>query len=232
MRFALFILLSGLISNAAPMGFMQPRIGGTNLVVWWTFNIVAGTNVVDYSGRANHGYLGAYGLGTGKVPAIAGMGVTNYAVSYANVSHGIGTGDYTISVWARPDTAGWAGYVGGMGIGNRAPGFYLRINSTPTGVRDSAINYLSDQILTLDVWNHVVFRRISGVVSYALNGVVSTQTNTVTTSIDNVEFAAGASNYAGGDWKAGAFDDARLYNRALTDAEIKQLYNGGRATQQ
>jgi len=231
-KFLIPILLGWLTAQAAPVGFQTARIGGTNLVVWWTFNTVAGTNVVDFSGRANHGYLGAFGLGTGKVPAIAGMGVTNFAVSYANVAHGIGTGDYTISVWARPATAGWAGYVGGMGIGNRAPGFYLRINSTLTGVRDSSINYLSDQILTLDVWNHVVFRRISGVVSYALNGVVSTTTNTVTTSIGNVEFAAGASNYAGGDWKEGAFDDARLYNRALTDAEIKQLYNGGKGTQQ
>jgi len=89
---------------------------------------------------------------------------------------------------------------------------------SPSVVPDGQWNFVA---LTYD-GTKVVFY-INGAVdsSHSRSGTVRTNTNSLT-----IGRHGGDANQSGGDsFFKGAMDDVRIYNRALTAAEVKQLYN-------
>lgn len=144
-----------------------------------------------------------------------------------SISHGIGTGDFTVAMWCYcRDLTG--SYEGLAALGSYAPGFYSKTaDGTEWGVYwSSAMG--SGNILSEDTWYHLVFMRESGTLKFFQDGAQTGTTHSVSTSIANGTFMLG---WDGGSQRLDGFvDDARFYDRALSSAEVSALYKSSRRT--
>jgi len=87
--------------------------------------------------------------------------------------------------------------------------------------------------LTANQWIHIVavYNQSSANVVFYINGVVSADNgNSIYSSIYNssTHLDIGRKQDSSPEYFPGSLDDVRIYNRALTQAEITQLYNLGR----
>ncbi len=77
-----------------------------------------------------------------------------------------------------------------------------------------------------NIWYHIVMLRQSGTTKFYLNGAQTSMTST-STPLTPIGFIIGAEEGSGGTgcrfWN-GKIDEVRVYNRALTDADILALY--------
>ena len=95
----------------------------------------------------------------------------------------------------------------------------------------------SNSVFSVRTWTHIVctFDITNNSVLVYVNGVLAPTTGTpafTNTTWDNTDsggIAIGhAPNGLAGNQFSGKLDDVRIYNRALSASEIKQLYNMGR----
>lgn len=170
-------------------------------------------------------------------------GIDGYVRVRDNDSLDVGTGDFTIAFWVKPENLIANQYIlakGGVDSGcptGGARGYGLRITST--GKVQLKLSTASDQgCYTLDSltsplareWNHVaaVADRDGNGTIY-LNGQDNTPTllsghsNTLNNTGD---FYIGSRDSATAPYK-GKIDDVRIYNKALSPQEVTALYNGG-----
>ena len=218
----------------------------TGLVGYWnfdgknTFPTSATPTTLDLSGNNNTGILT-----NGPVPTVGKLGqalsfdgVDDYVDAGAPASLNFGTGDFTLSVWVKPaDTTAreiinkalpsgtFAGYElrRGDGVASvNAPFQFWPFNTSSNAVS-------SITIPTTGLWYHVVAYRSGGTIGIAVNGVIeATAANSVDVS-SSQPLRIGFDNTGwSGTWWNGSIDEVRIYNRALSAAEIKRLYNGGR----
>ena len=158
-------------------------------------------------------------------------GIANQALSrslglsYASISNlPIGSSERTISVWFKlPVNSGEVTFFE-YGSGTTNSRFFLAADSffipSMQGFSFGAPPFyqLTNYVVTPDVWYHyVVTASSSGTVKQYVNGVLlATYTGTINTSSDNSCYIAGGYN--------GAIDDLKIYNRAVTDVEVSNLY--------
>ncbi len=201
------------------------------LVGMWTFdgNDMSGNTAIDRSGNANNGTLTNGPAKTiGKIgQALNFDGVDDY-VSGSSVN--LSGSPFTISAWIKPKsyTADKQYFsIGSAALNDQA--IHLRETSN-TGLRFGMYN--DDLNVTVsnmaDVWSHVVVTLDSSKVQTVYFNGVSVGSRTATAMF------TGNSNWNIGRWVLsgtenwdGLIDEVRVYNRALTEAEIKQLYKAG-----
>jgi hypothetical protein len=117
-------------------------------------------------------------------------------------------------------------YSGGWLVFLETGGAYLRYLDNING---SEYRLNSNFIPSLNTWYHVAFvvNPAGGTMSSYVNGSydasVSIPNGSITANSNPVNFAKGGSNFF-----AGLIDDVRIYNRALSAAEIAALYAGGK----
>lgn len=209
------------------------------LVGHWTMD---GTNIdwsastseiKDISGNSRHGDAAGGLTSVNAIPAVIGQGIQS-----KNASHSIVVADHasisgfnemTLSAWFKPDqypsgevhliahahTAAPHQAYGFLFSATGHLSFYTR-NTSSAWVG----NRRADP-LTIGKWHHVVGRYNGSRVTVSVDGVdVSQYTGNQTGQLYDA-----ASSLRIFDWNIfGSLDDVRLYNRALTDAEIKDLY--------
>lgn len=218
----------------------------SSLIGLWSFdgkdvNWATG-RAMDRSGNGNNGVFMRLGTTTSPVPGKIGQALkfvaslTNYVYVTNNASINTGTGDFSISVWYKgsADASGndnilqkGAGSfnVGGNGweLRSRAADTNLEfcVNSASTCPRITATG------LTSFVWKHavVVVSRTNSLSSMYINGVFAGSMAYAPTFTDSYQFNIGVGHDT---YYRGSIDDVRLYNRALSATEAKQLYNLGR----
>ncbi len=212
------------------------------LVAWWKLDEASGTVAADSSGNGLNGTLvnglhfqnttGAVGnclAGLSGSAAIAGSRYVNVANNaLLNFS-----GDFTFCCWVLPTPGFIATGGGGLGLvknvsnafgqwnlslrGSVYNGFYFRPG---TGAAD-AIPLKSQIALIHDGnWHHICATRV---------GTVGT---VIRLYLDGVRVPSSGGGYA--DFSAntqplrldgtGSMDDARAYNRALSDTEVRALF--------
>jgi type II secretory pathway pseudopilin PulG len=218
----------------------------SGLVGYWNFDEPSGTTAYDLSGWGNNGtmyssstqaYLettvGCKSLGCASLD-----GVDDYINAGAGNSLNV-TGDLTIGAWIKvgaasanssvavvhrfaggcSSTGGYCGYRFGADAGGNAV----------LGYGNSGGSYVSVPKYGLSLagaWNHIYFVKGGSSVVLYLNGQPIQETaisNGITGSLN-------ASVYIGyngwnGYWFGGQLDDLRIYNRALSAAEIQAIYN-------
>ncbi len=151
------------------------------------------------------------------------------------------TNGFTISAWIKPDTLGEVlGSNKGMIVSKFATGanptsiydgfawFLSDTNRLNAAVNGGAVRSSADNSITLGAWQHVLLTVASNAtVTQYINGVVSGTPNTtnalsgITTSNPlTIGNRAGATD---GTFD-GAISDVKIYNRVLSAAEIRQLY--------
>jgi len=200
------------------------------LVGYWKFDEGAGVKAMDYSGNGNTGTITGATWTSGKLGQALSFNGVDTAVS--NNTDVVGTGAATISAWIKPKSYGSSNY--GVVFSNAqvqlaiesvSHNNLLWSNDNGGTVAESAINSIS-----LNVWQHVVgVRQSDGTVTLYINGSQSGGTGQSAGSA-----SAGNSTNIGkraisAYWFDGTLDDVRIYNRALSQAEITALYQAGEA---
>jgi len=240
--------------NAAKVNYVS---GGdrTGLVGWWTLDrtdiYYAGTATTTYdrSGKNNTGTLvigadatsGA--LTTGKIKqAIDFDGTNDYIDLFTNSpsTSTLSPQQLTISAWVRLDAVGggsWSWIVSNASFSkNVTGGFGLLRNSANTYAFN--VNIFSQQastgvIAALDGrWHHLVGTFDgSTMIAYldSVSGTPVSYVSAITYYADEI-FNIGSSvvNTSYTYFWNGGIDDVRLYNRALSAKEVKNLYDAAK----
>lgn len=155
----------------------------------------------------------------------------------------MGTRDWTAMAWIKPEAGGTncniRGTVVGK-IGDDEIGWYMGIGGQYICAEIRGASNISSTLdgsqVPLNEWSHiaVVFDRDGNMTRY-LNGVqTGTQDNISANNGSSVDhphnFCIGARDGVGGCTERlydGSVDEVRVYERVLTLAEIKQIYNAG-----
>lgn len=234
-----FVLLAALSSGA--MFFQQV---GSGMVGFWRCEETAGPSL-DTSGAspANNGTwsAGVSALaGPANTPAALGANSTqclnfNGTTGVVSIPHAASitlTGDMTVALWIykNSEAADWVRLIGKGLSANRTFGVWeesgggTRILFQQYGTAN--LNLYSTGTIPLTTWTHVTCRISGNNATIFINGANSgstTRGGAPATDTEPVTLGyAGFHTY----WP-GRMDDVRLYNRALSDAEISALASGG-----
>lgn len=208
------------------------------LVGWWPLTEGSGTTAYDNSGNGNNGgwagtTIGNNGTyyGGGKVGIYAGDfdGSTDY-VSTPTSNFPTGNSSISISAWINySGTSRQIFYIYGLGITNE--GVYLEVNDT----NSCAVGKLDVQLLGggYNVCGPTIAAGTWHYIAASYNGTQETlyvdgQLIGSATGSPNPNIVNGYSDigkYSGGLNFSGLINDVRVYNRALSAAEIQALYN-------
>jgi hypothetical protein len=133
----------------------------------------------------------------------------------------VGSSDWTISVWVNADTL----FSGGQMITlNSAFDVYI---TTGVGIvinNAQEDNQSSVRPINQGQWYHYVVRYSSGVTTTFLNNVIDTPSLQQTFGSGN---NIGIGSFDGDMFYQGKLDAIGIWNRALSDAEVAELYNNG-----
>ena len=209
----------------------------TGLVGHWSFDGKDMLqNAKDSSGSGNNGNLQAFistssAMAAGKVGQAINFNVVNPHVDVPS-SASFTTSAFTLSLWIKPTTtANWQGLIF---KGTSSPyHFALAMNDLGSGHYRSAFftdangwSYDTTNTNNYGAWTHVVFTYDGTTGKFYANGSPGpSATLTVGSNTNTMSF---------GLWGSfpfkGLMDDVRIYNRALSAAEVLQLYKSTSAT--
>ena len=202
------VLSAGEMSKLYQMG--QPKVNVTQntldkgLVGHWTFDgaDISGTRAKDRSGNVNHGTLtnGPKQI-IGRIGQALGFDGTN---DYIDVGTGP-TSVNTISFWAYPQST---------------TGYFVNLTSTTDYIWADSGTVTATGLTSPTIY-------VNGVVS---STIVANQWQFVTVTTNTSENASNLdiARTADTNYFQGNLDDVRVYNRALSAAEINKLYQMGR----
>ena len=235
-------------SNATKFNAPTNQSGSlaSGLVGWWTFDgadthwasSTAGTTT-DKSGSGNTGTLTNMSQKTSPVVGKLGPALKFDGTNYTDMGVASRTGvlnlasSLSVSAWLKiahnapsallvnkTSGPGTAGYELVLGLGGNTGIVSLRTDSTNSV--DSS-NRIDD-----GAW-HLVTATVTGSAGKIYVDSVLKGSNSITptpTANSSASFQVGAR--AGVSGAVGSIDDVRIYNRALTAAEVTQLYNMGK----
>lgn len=206
----------------------------SDLIAYYPFN----GNANDESGNGNHGTVNGATLSSDRFAdsdsAYSFDGVDDY-IEIESPSILINTQqyDYTIAGWFKPMSNNVEGYFILMcdeidGVDHCGPIIYWRNGriAFQAGVANSGIDGPYMDGINLDQWYHVIgITYKNGTLKLYINGV-QVDAGSFPTHVDtNMSLfrLAGNDNY--NRYVNCQLDDIRLYNRALSEAEIQELYN-------
>jgi hypothetical protein len=197
-----------------------------NLIGWWKFDEGSGGTAIDFSGHGNDGKLGG---GQNWVPGIMGGALDLRGLDYVSINgvvDDITSNDITLSAWIKTTQAGegnvfasndsGSGHVLQFGIDNGN----VWVDDGPDVEFPPAVNDDQWHMITLVMKGSKIFVYTDGV-----------QVGTITTIIDITTETRWS---IGQEWDdstpsnlyIGMVDDARFYDVALTEDEVKELMRG------
>ena len=210
----------------------------TSLKGYWSFNgqDLSGTTAYDRSGSGNTGTLTSGPTITeGKIGQALQFDGTNDLVVVTNESSYRFSSDFSLSTWVKVPTtlAGYEAVIGkyavtpsgwDFGIGSNGKARMSLRGTSTLDVSSGAGPDLRD-----NQWHHVVTVNTPTSIETYVDGILQntmTGTWTATTNTDSLYIGNRDSN--GTTTFSGMIDEVRVYNRALTESEIKALYNTSR----
>ena len=221
---------SGLGTGDIYVSYREP-----NLVAHWKFDEGSGPVAYDSVG-INHGIV--YG------PAWV-EGADNGALDFDGMDDYVEVSDsdvlditdkITLSAWIKPDSiSGIQFVVTKWGIDDIDCSYGLRLEDADVrfflvnGSSMTAKTY-TDLTVSQNDWSYITATWDGQTMRAYLNGTVSDQNEIFVAGINvtdepvSIGFNPGAGDGAGGGYFNGTIDDVRIYDRALTDVEILQLY--------
>jgi hypothetical protein len=230
--------------GASKIGSSQANIPGSTLnsglVGYWSFNGPDFTDkIYDRSGQGNNGYF--YGPATSSAKAAGKVGqglLLDGSAGYARIATFTGSANtMTFCSWIKTSYSGADQFIfnlnrNGSNIVNE--GVFKIVGTTgvlrfwdytgaaygfPDGGSDGSTNVTDGR------WHYACFVKNGTSGTYYVDGV----SDGTASALNNVTY--GSSDWIiGRDYRAGSFsfngslDEARIYNRALSASEMKQLY--------
>ncbi len=215
--------------------FAENWLWQENLTACWYFNELSGLTAYDGSGNGHHGTLinGPAWTGTGQ---LSFDGVDDYVQVPESAALDFSTG-LTVSAWVylqaygndwpkvviKPHTSyadPWEMYTLDLSHYGQCPRFLLS-NGVPGG--EGAIAADPAYTLQLQQWYHLVGIYDGTAVKLYVNGLEVASTP-ATFSIGQNDMPLSISSRLGVNPFQGQIDQVRLYDRALSAAEVEQLY--------
>ncbi|MCX6792966.1 MAG: prepilin-type N-terminal cleavage/methylation domain-containing protein [Candidatus Falkowbacteria bacterium] len=235
--------------SSTPSGINSASSSGVGtapgLVAWYKFDEGSGTTAYDSSGNNNNGtWTGAAPYyGPGNIGSYSGQFNGDYPnpggnYVYTNYPAAFGMQSFTILLWVNLAARARGDIIANKSMSTTAPGFHLWMegdlnliiaNRIGDGV-NSGGGYVIIGNSYIDKWVHVAFvtNRVSNNYIKYLNGAVSGTPDSLS-GFGNIN---NESNLfiGGGSWvnSRGYLDDVRIYNRALSDTEIKAIYDASK----
>lgn len=205
----------------------------TSLVAWWSLNEASG-NRSDSHGANTLSNIGtAIGGAAGRI----GNASNHVFVSGSWLGaafNGISSGDFTAGAWVNFNTvtsfAGLMSQDNNSGTnrhwairtnGSNQWGFYV-LNSAVTLHQATAT-----AAATAGVWQFVVARKMGAEIAIFIDSVKQALTGVFSGAAQTAASDLRLGAYGGGGMINARIDEAFVFSRALSDAEIATLYNGG-----
>ena len=132
----------------------------------------------------------------------------------------LGTRDFTLEAWAK--TSATKNYSAVASFDVAAPGFFIRGNGA---LQLYPANPSPAAALNDGQWHHIAVVRHNGALTYYKDGT-AIGTAPFTGSLTPSRFLIGSS-LNGAEFFAGQIDELAVYNRALTEADVRLLFIGG-----
>ena len=231
----LFIGMTTLYAQNIPS--YVPKDG---LVGYWPFN----GNANDESGNNNHGVVTGASLTldrNGKVNSAYNFDGVNNCILIQNSNTLSNNNQITISSWIninKWDIQSNQGYFPIISKSNSSLygkyrlGMYTNSNNLPSiygNFTNSLIGISQNNLYLLNQWTHIVASITYSNFTIWINGqqvISDTTSNTGWNTTDNLPLLIGKDIPGSIEYANGKIDDIAIYNRTLTDNEIKQLYTG------
>jgi hypothetical protein len=202
----------------------------TNLVGYWKFSENAGTTARDSSGQNNNGILV-------NSPVWTGYGELSFNGSNSYVNCGTAaslnlTGSFTICASINPKSFGESGLGKIVDKGTTTTGFtfYMQQDTSSLSFKaqGGSIIYSDTGSIKLNDWQHVamVYDKIAGQVSFYVDGQPKGVSSYVTAPLSSASNPLSIGIRTSDLLRCfnGSIDNVRIYNRALSMAEITNVY--------
>ncbi len=203
------------------------------LVAIYHFDETSGATSADSSGNGNAATMQG---GATFSPGVRGNAATfSGASQYVTLPTGIVTTltDFSISAWVYQSAAGHGHRLFDFGTGTTVnmfittDGDLLRYAVT-TGGHDAEQNLLTSGILPVSSWQHLTVTQAAAVGTLYRNGAVVVQNAAMTLHPSGLGVTTqnwiGRSQYVANPYLTGMVDEFRIYKRALSAAEVMDLY--------
>jgi hypothetical protein len=232
----------GLVITANVWAQVPSYVPTNGLVGWWPFN----GNAIDESGNGNNGTVNGAALTSDRFlnsnDAYFFDGVSNFIEVPSSTSLMVNNA-YTISAWVYVNSYNSGGFpyqpaiVSKIDNGDWYGGYEIRILNNATGtesnfgtsgrINGNFIN-ISQNNHSVNQWYHLVVNYDGTHVEFFINnqtvGSISVNGSLETSSIP-LRFGRRGGAGSNNCWYNGKIDDIGIWNRALSDCEIQDLYN-------
>lgn len=198
----------------------------SGLVGWWKLDETSGTTASDSSGTGMTGTLGG-GLSFSGAKGILGnclTGMNTSASRWITVPNNAAqnfSADFTIATWVK--TTGLFNFYKNSSNGpdqyefsmrgSAFNGLYFRGNGLDTILADNRLSLLQN-----NEWHHLCATRLGEAINLFIDGIKQR----VSGSKNNASFATNTLNLT--IRCDGVLDDVRIYNKALGESQVNQLY--------
>jgi hypothetical protein len=203
------------------------------LVALYHFDETSGTTAGDSSGNGNTATMQG---GATFSPGVRGNAATlSGASQYVSLPTGIVSAltDFSISAWVYQSLAGHGHRVFDFGTGTTdnmfitTDGDLLRYAVT-LGGHGAEENLLTSGTLPISIWQHLTVTQAAATATLYLNGAVVAQNAATTLHPSSLGVTTqnwiGRSQYANNPYLTGRVDEFRIYQRALSAAEVMDLF--------
>ena len=236
----LILLITAICSLNASAQVVPSYVPTTGLVGWWPFN----GNATDESINTNNGIINGATLTTDRI------GATNKAYSFNNtditvpIANSNFLNNFSLSIWVNMDSSSRFNNYPTFFVGqNKSIMWQFEIWPSSTSIPKYNFYFLNNYNIpglqvedghtlttaNYNTWHHVVIKNLSHINYLYLDGVhVATSSPSTLQGVQSGSYIKFGNGILIPTEKfIGKLDDIGIWNRALTDCEIKKLYNSG-----
>jgi hypothetical protein len=223
------ILFFACIIPPAHAATLTKPANNLGLVGYWSFNEATGTIAHDFSGSGNNGTLtNGAAWASGKLGSALNFNGSN---GYVDVGSSVpfDSNNWTLSLWADASNVNGT-YQRLLSYYNNGPTIWEIAGSGALSiVHDGTIDFDMGITLTNNSWTHIVVTRQGSTIIAYKDGIQTAQNTSFSVTFTNdtsvrIGYATSFDNPY-----SGSLDDVRIYNRALSAAEVQALYASGSA---
>jgi hypothetical protein len=201
------------------------------LVGYWNLDEGSGTTAADSSGNGNNGTITGATWTTGKVGSGAlSFDGSNY-VKTTNTT--FATDTYAVFAWVKPAISTssvmsvWG--IGGYNDYGNENALAIQSNTVKMcGYNCNGVLTSSGMTIPTDAWSFIGYSRSGSTVTFFVNGATVSKAilyPNVPSSGNPFQIGATANNRTVLGYWQGLIDEVRVYNRALSNQEILDVYN-------
>lgn len=208
--------------------FYVPPADSVQPVAWWLLNEGTGNVAFDYSGNGHNGTINSGVSWTSA--GYSGTGAYFNGTTGGDIAIGSPFSEstnWTATMWVNR----WGTKNSSVLVGGQSYALKLEQSSDSSHVGYtwySHTDYELNYVTPLNSWVHLAFVETSAGVSLYTNGVLAASlANTASLNATTIGFGLTA---ATSDYLDATLDDVRLYNQALTQQQISNIYDYGRIT--